>query len=280
MSRPSLLVSLLVGDADSKRNRQACMASVESLLASDCMERFSVRLWTLCIGKTPGAGELSSWLRSVGFIVFAATRPVGIGAGRNFLLRDAINDCGPVDFVCEWHDDMVAPRVWAAPILAHLESNSRLGNLGAAFFSSRGYWKSEALDLDLTRPTDELVAAVENAKRVAVNRYANSSTRIRRGLSCPCVKRWSALMDAGLYYPSEFAYAWEDTDEARRFEAAGWDYGVAVDSWVYHAYRFSRLATDVDNKRGAARDNFYAKYGDAETWLQRHEDDCNRMLSV
>lgn len=288
---PRLLVSLLVGQADDERNRLSTLVAVSSFLASDAAALFTLDLHALINGGAPTL-PLCDELRAHGFDVHVVSSNIGIGEGRNLTMRRALEVAPTLvpDFYLELHNDFVFPSVWAAPLLDAFATNPRLALLGVTIFTSRGYFGSDALALDLATPDwQSLVGRVEEAKVRAVSRYASTPAhrRIRRGITCPWLGRWTALADPrahGPYYPDAFGWQeYEDTDLVRRLEDAGYRVGVTVDSFAYHHYLWSRLKLreslpDPKRRASSSRVAFYARYPDATTWKAQFDADCERML--
>jgi hypothetical protein len=257
---------------------------------SDLQDWAELKLVAFLNGNDLGAVEpLASWLEGRGWRVLVQTdRVVGIGESRNIVMRQATeaSDGGEAyvpDYVMELHSDMVFPGFWAEPILDELRDDQGLAILGTAVLSGRQAWAGHPV-LDGVclgeGNTAQSLFKVGPAAKAAKSAYASLRPRIRRGLSCPCIKRWSALCDSrvgGPYYPAEFGFQeWEDTDEARRLENAGYRFGICLDSWVYHHYVFSRMDT-ADERRDASRKAFFAKYPDGEAWVEEFLKDMNRV---
>lgn len=282
-----LLVSLLVGQANLRANQLSTMVAVNSFLASDAPRVFDCRLYALVNGAHANTGSLTEQLDARGFNVAIVPRNLGIGEGRNETMRRALADGVRPDFYLELHNDYVHCGSWARTMLDAFEADPQLGLLGALIFTSRGYWSSDALGLDLaTEEWQTLVALVEEAKLRAIVRYRDTPTerRIRRGITCPWIGRWSAICEAGgPLYPQEHSWQeYEDTDLVRRLEDAGYKCGVTVDAHCYHHYLYSRLkmreTEDPTRRASYSKGAFFAKYPDAVEWKKRFDEDCERML--
>lgn len=258
-------VSLLTCRLEERLFGRATVAAVTSLLASDLYLDHEVT--AICVDNGSAVGsEAFRWLVEAGFAVMRLPKNEGIAPARN-RASQVLLDHG-CQYIVEMHNDHVFPGLWAMPLFLALETRPRLGMLGTALVTGRGVFGSPVLRLDYTHDLSIVLSMVEDACALAREQYAASQPRLRRGLQHPVIKRAEALRAVGLYDETFKGQNFEDTDEVRRMEQAGWEVMVSVDSFVYHHYNLSRMT--IGDPVLAYRENrrtFREKWSDSHEWL-------------
>lgn len=267
--RPRVGVSLLAAGLEVDLFASAAFVAVHSLLTSDALEVAACRLVVLDNGSRGGASFLGL-LEEAGATVLRSETNLGIAGGRNLIAQAILRE--PVDYLIEVHTDHVFPEFWLAPLLSALDGVPRLGAVGPALVTAPGVFGSPALPVDYRRPASLILDDVEGACVLARGVYAGARPRLRRGLTHPVVKRRAALEEVGLYDEAFAGQNFEDTDEVRRLEAAGWQVAVCLDAWAYHHYHLSR--TRVGDHVWRFHENartFRARWPDSDEWLREWE---------
>lgn len=283
LPRPIVGVSFLMAELNRPAaSRGACYA-IDTLLASDLPERAVLQIVALDNGSEPGwwRDQALRRVREVATVWEQETN-VGIAAGRNVIARTLFDDIQP-DYVLELHTDHLFPRLWAKPLLEAMAADDQLGAVGPALLTQEGVFGSprfafdyEVAGYDVEETQDE----VSQAARRASFRYSGARPRLRRGLSHPVLKRVAAMQAAGLFY-DEDRYPmqnFEDTDEVRRLERAGFHVCISLDSWVYHHYNLTRSRIgDVYWTYRQNRKAFREVWPDADAWLVAWDRDLHRV---
>jgi GT2 family glycosyltransferase len=274
-------VSLLTALLQDPRVRQATLTAVETLRASDLSRGREVHI--VCLDNGSVGTEADDVLACVGRhgTVIRMDANIGIAAGRNAVLRRLLEICPDLDYVVEIHNDHIFPSAWADRLFAYMTGHGEVAAIGPGLLTARGDFGSPAIRLDYASQPSALGRQVDEFAAVVRARYDDAVPRLRRGLSHPVVKRLCALRRAGLFYDEVYAgQNFEDTDEVRRLEAAGYTVGIYLGAWVYHHYNLSRLRLDDPNRAYRRNlDRFRKRWPDADAWLRQWERDLQRAYA-
>lgn len=268
--RPRVVLSLLTAGLEVELFAAASYAAAHSLLGSDALEEASCSLVVFDNGSAGGRWFLNL-LEEMGAAVIRHGSNVGIAGGRNKVAAAAFSGTGgQFDFLLELHTDHIFPRAWLAPLLRAMDDTPRLGAVGPGLITASGAFGTPRLAVDYRATIPDLLKATNAACEAARGKYAAALPRLRRGMSHPILKRREALEEVGLYDEARYPLQnFEDTDEARRLETAGWQVAVCLDSWVFHHYALSR--TSLGDHVWAFRENyraFRARWPDSAEWLR------------
>jgi GT2 family glycosyltransferase len=273
-------VSLLTALLEESRIRAATRAAMDTLWASDVRAGREVHF--VCLDNGSVGTEADRALAHIGRYGAVTRTPTntGIARGRNVVLARLLEVCPDLDYVVEIHNDHIFPSGWAEPLLAYMAAHPDAGAAGPGLLTVRGDFGSPAIRPDSSW-SPAFCQTVEEVARAARERYRDAIPQVRRGLSHPVVKRISALRRVGLFYDERYAgQNFEDTDEVRRLEAAGYTVGIHLGSWVYHHYNLSRLRLEdpyLAYQRNLAK--FRQRCPDADEWLRRWERDLQRVYA-
>jgi len=277
-----------VGHAAEVAYLKAAENALVTLSRSDLWALAEPRVISLVngMGAGPMVARAEEVLGTFGHVLIAPQN-IGIPAGRNRILREAMAQDVPnrvPDYVLEIHNDHIFPAFWFKGLLAAMEEHQDLGAVGPGLLTPDANFGGPRLRVPrMLDDAEVLQRAVSQRAAEAMNEYAGRRPRLRRGLSHPVLKRLAAMEKAGPEYDEGFHMAdFEDTDEARRLEHAGYRVCVCLISWVFHFYHFSRLAIVREPTYARNLRHFSNKWADANgpeasSWLERWNHDLSLM---
>jgi len=262
-------VSLLACNGESSALEwPATYAAVESLLASDLRD---TRFFFAMVDNGSTCKRTIRYLKKLGrrsnFGYLRQDTNIGIARGRNVAARWLLEQSPRPTLLLEVHTDHVFPTNWLGNLLRWIDAKNNLGIISPGILTPRRTWgtpqyrasyatKWQVIASDITQLSEKLSRAV-----------------IARGLFHPALKRVAMLDEIGLYpddWPANTNF--EDTEEWYRAERAGWIVCVCLESWVYHHYGLTRLASPIRRHAAAVdwhknREYVVSLHSDWNEWV-------------
>lgn len=250
-----------------------------SLLNSDLM-LYDYKILIVDNASTDGSIR---WIKNnIGDKVHIISLPdnKGIAKSRNVGNSHLLNYCN-CDYIVEFHNDMVFPRIWLSPLVEIMEEDKekKIGMVCSGLITPNGFWGSPRYVL---KDEEILTRSVENIQS-EVTDIAEKSFKdvLIRGLQHPFLKRKEAYIP----YDERFEGSnFEDTLDLFRIEQMGLKSLVTLKSFVFHNYHKTRIILSGDkwnyyyHHNKDIFENELKKFGvNPKIWNKNLEEDLKRV---